>query len=107
MQKVAGKLEKIQVQLVLLVPGAEFRICRCAAKIRNSRWRSPFDRAYGTTHYSLPLLAADAHLVFLGAMSERLRWPGLAAYTAAKVGLAAGDRPFLKDFATAAGRTDD
>ena len=45
--------------------------------------------AFLTTHYSLPLLATDAHLVYLGAISERLRLPGLAAYAAAKVGLEA------------------
>ena len=45
--------------------------------------------AYLTAHYSLPLLADDAHLVFLGAISERLRLPGLAAYAAAKAGLEA------------------
>ncbi len=45
--------------------------------------------AYLTTHYSLPLLAPDAHLIFLGAVSERLRLPGLAAYAAAKAGLEA------------------
>ena len=45
--------------------------------------------AYLTTHFSLPLLAPDAHLVFLGAISERLRLPGLAAYAAAKAGLEA------------------
>jgi NAD(P)-dependent dehydrogenase (short-subunit alcohol dehydrogenase family) len=44
---------------------------------------------YLTTHYSLPLLAADGHLVFLGAISERLRLPGLGAYAAAKAGLEA------------------
>jgi NAD(P)-dependent dehydrogenase (short-subunit alcohol dehydrogenase family) len=45
--------------------------------------------AFLTTHYSLPLLASDAHLIYLGAISERLRLPGLAAYAAAKVGLEA------------------
>jgi NAD(P)-dependent dehydrogenase (short-subunit alcohol dehydrogenase family) len=45
--------------------------------------------AYLTAHYSLPLLAQDAHLVFLGAISERLRLPGLSAYAAAKTGLEA------------------
>lgn len=40
-------------------------------------------------HHSLPLLASDAHLVFLGAVSERLRLPGLAAYASAKAGLEA------------------
>ncbi|NDJ53139.1 MAG: SDR family NAD(P)-dependent oxidoreductase [Chloroflexi bacterium] len=45
--------------------------------------------AYLTTHYSLPLLAPDAHLFYLGAVSERLRLPGLSAYGAAKAGLEA------------------
>ncbi len=45
--------------------------------------------AYVTAHYSLPLLADDAHLVFLGAISERLRLPGLTAYATAKTGLEA------------------
>lgn len=44
---------------------------------------------YLTTHYSLPLLAENAQLVFLGAVSERLRLPGLSAYAAAKSGLEA------------------
>jgi NAD(P)-dependent dehydrogenase (short-subunit alcohol dehydrogenase family) len=43
--------------------------------------------AYLTTHYSMPLLADDAVMVFLGAVSERLRLPGLSAYAAAKAGL--------------------
>jgi 3-oxoacyl-[acyl-carrier protein] reductase len=45
--------------------------------------------AYLATHYSLPLLAPDAHLLFLGALSERLRLPRLSAYAAAKAGLEA------------------
>jgi 3-oxoacyl-[acyl-carrier protein] reductase len=45
--------------------------------------------AYLTSHYSRPLWADDAHLVFLGAVSERLRLPGLSAYAAAKSGLEA------------------
>lgn len=45
--------------------------------------------AYLATHYSLPLMADDAHLVYLGAVSERLRLPGLSAYAAAKAGLEA------------------
>jgi NAD(P)-dependent dehydrogenase (short-subunit alcohol dehydrogenase family) len=45
--------------------------------------------AYLAVHYSLPLLAKDAHLVFLGAISERLRLPRLSAYAAAKAGLEA------------------
>lgn len=45
--------------------------------------------AYLTYYHSAPLLAADAHVFFLGAVSERLRLPGLAAYAAAKAGLEA------------------
>ncbi|MFO7740841.1 MAG: SDR family NAD(P)-dependent oxidoreductase [Anaerolineae bacterium] len=45
--------------------------------------------AYQAVHYSLPLLTPDAHMVFLGAVSERLRLPGLAAYASAKAGLEA------------------
>jgi peroxiredoxin Q/BCP len=43
-------------------------------------WRQILDAnltgAFLATHYSLPLLAPDAHLFFLGAISERLRLPG-------------------------------
>lgn len=67
-----------------------------SAKVRETApdaWRRILDAnltgAYLTTHYSLPLLAADAHLFYLGAISERLRLPGLAAYAAAKAGLEA------------------
>jgi NADP-dependent 3-hydroxy acid dehydrogenase YdfG len=45
--------------------------------------------AYLTTHFSLPLLAEDACMIYLGAVSERLRLPGLSAYAAAKSGLEA------------------
>lgn len=45
--------------------------------------------AYLTTHYSLPILAPDSHLFYLGAVSERLRLPRLSAYAAAKAGLEA------------------
>lgn len=45
--------------------------------------------AYLTTHFSLPLLAPEAHLFYIGAISERLRLPGLSAYAAAKAGLEA------------------
>lgn len=45
--------------------------------------------AFLATHYSLPLLAPEAHLIYIGAVSERLRLPGLSAYAAAKSGLEA------------------
>ena len=40
-------------------------------------------------HYSLPLLSENAHIFFIGAVSERLRLPGLSAYAASKSGLEA------------------
>lgn len=56
-------------------------------------WRRILDAnltgAFMALHYSLSLLAADAHIVFLGAVSERLRLPGLSAYAASKAGLEA------------------
>lgn len=45
--------------------------------------------AYLTAHYSLPLLTAEAHFMFVGAVIERLKLPGLSAYVAAKAGLEA------------------
>lgn len=45
--------------------------------------------AYYALHHSLPLLAENAHIFFIGAVSERLRLPGLTAYVAAKAGLEA------------------
>lgn len=45
--------------------------------------------AYLAVHHALPLLTEEASIVFLGAIHERLRLPGLAAYAAAKAGLEA------------------
>lgn len=45
--------------------------------------------AFYAIHYSMPLLSEDAHIIFVGAVSERLRLPGLSAYAASKVGLEA------------------
>jgi len=63
------------------------------AQMSPADWRRILDAnlngAYLATHFSLPLLADDAHLVFLGAVSERMRLPGLSAYAAAKAGLEA------------------
>ena len=53
--------------------------------------------AFITTHFSLPLLSADAHLFYLGALSERLRLPGFAAYGAAKAGLEAFAESLAKE----------
>jgi len=45
--------------------------------------------AFLATHFSWPLLSDQAHLFYLGALSERMRLPGLSAYAAAKAGLEA------------------
>ncbi len=45
--------------------------------------------AFLTAQASLLFLAPDAYMVFLGAIHERLRLPGLSAYAAAKAGLEA------------------
>ena len=56
-------------------------------------WKRIFDAnltgVYLTAHYSLPLLSKDAAMYVLGAVSERMRLPGLGAYAAAKAGLEA------------------
>jgi NAD(P)-dependent dehydrogenase (short-subunit alcohol dehydrogenase family) len=56
-------------------------------------WRRILDAnltgAYLAVHHSLPLLAPEAHIVLLGAVSERVRLPGLSAYAAAKAGIEA------------------
>jgi NAD(P)-dependent dehydrogenase (short-subunit alcohol dehydrogenase family) len=52
---------------------------------------------FTTVHYSLPLLAPDAHLFLLGAVSERMRMPGLSAYAAAKAGLEAFGETLRKE----------
>jgi NADP-dependent 3-hydroxy acid dehydrogenase YdfG len=45
--------------------------------------------AHHTLSASVPLLAEDAHVMFIGAYTDRLLMPGLAAYTASKAALAA------------------
>ena len=63
------------------------------AELSPSAWQQSLDAnitgAFLATHYSLPLLASGAHLFYLGAIHERLRLPGFAAYAAAKAGLEA------------------
>jgi NAD(P)-dependent dehydrogenase (short-subunit alcohol dehydrogenase family) len=64
-------------------------------------WRRILDAnltgAFLTTHHSLPLLTADAHLIYIGAVHERLRLPGLSAYAAAKTGLEAFAEALAKE----------
>ncbi len=71
------------------------------AKLLPAQWSrivtSNLTGAYLATHHSLPLLAEDASLVYLGAVSERLRLPGLTAYAAAKAGLEAFAESLAKE----------
>ncbi len=63
------------------------------ANISTGTWQRIMDAnlngAFLTTHQSLPLLAENAHLFYLGAVTERLKLPGFAPYVAAKAGLEA------------------
>jgi NAD(P)-dependent dehydrogenase (short-subunit alcohol dehydrogenase family) len=63
------------------------------AEMSSQDWRRILDAnltgAYLAARHSLPLLAQGAHMVFVGAVSERLRLPGLSAYAAAKAGIEA------------------
>jgi meso-butanediol dehydrogenase/(S,S)-butanediol dehydrogenase/diacetyl reductase len=54
-------------------------------RILNANLTGPFL----TTKHSLPLLADDAHLIYFGAVTERLKLPKFSAYVAAKAGLEA------------------
>lgn len=45
--------------------------------------------AFISLQHSLPLMASEAHIVIIGAVSERLRLPGLSAYAASKAALEA------------------
>jgi NAD(P)-dependent dehydrogenase (short-subunit alcohol dehydrogenase family) len=87
----AASLETDQVDLWIYAVGdiAASKV----ADLSPQDWQRILDAnlvgAHLTTHYSLPLLARDSHLVFLGAVSERLRLPRLSAYAAAKAGLEA------------------
>ncbi|MBN2470064.1 MAG: SDR family NAD(P)-dependent oxidoreductase, partial [Anaerolineae bacterium] len=68
---------------------ASARVEEMAADAWHNILAANLSGAYLAVHHSLPLLAPDAHMVFLGAVSERLQLPGLAAYAAAKAGLEA------------------
>lgn len=61
--------------------------------MRPEAWKQVVDAnlngAFYTYCHTQPLLADDAHLFFLGAVSERLQLPGFGPYVAAKAGLEA------------------
>lgn len=64
-----------------------------AEEMKPADWQRILDAnlngAFATVHASFPLLAPEAHLFFVGAVSERMQMPGLSAYAAAKAGLEA------------------
>lgn len=57
------------------------------------RWQQILDNnltgIYHSLRVSLPLLGESGHIFLMGAVSERLRLPGLSAYAAAKAGVEA------------------
>jgi len=63
------------------------------AEMKPQDWKRILDAnltgVYLTAHYSLPLFAENTTMYILGAVSERMRLPGLGAYAAAKAGLEA------------------
>jgi NAD(P)-dependent dehydrogenase (short-subunit alcohol dehydrogenase family) len=63
------------------------------ADMQTESWQRQLDAnltgPFLATKHSLPLLAENAHLVYLGAVSERLKLPKFSAYVAAKAGLEA------------------
>lgn len=64
-------------------------------------WKRQMDANLNGVFYALqasqPLLAENAHLVITGAIQERLRLPGFAAYAAAKTGLEAFAEAYAKE----------
>ena len=77
----------------LMVYAAGDIISQSVKEMQPAAWQQIMDAnlngAFLTTHYALPLLNEQAHIFYLGAVSERMRLPGLSAYAAAKVGLEA------------------
>ena len=71
------------------------------ADMTPGNWQSIVDanlnKVFTAVHYSLPLLAESAHIFIIGAVSERLRLPGLAAYAASKAGLEAFAETLAKE----------
>jgi 3-oxoacyl-[acyl-carrier protein] reductase len=61
------------------------------ADLSSDGWQQVMDAnlngAFRALHHSLPLLAADAHLFFVGALTDQVELPRLAAYATAKAGL--------------------
>lgn len=89
---VTGMSQEIE-QAALFIYACGDITSRQVAKMTIQTWQQiiapNLTGAFLTTQHSIPLLAPKAHLFYLGAIHERLRLPGLSAYTAAKAGLEA------------------
>ncbi|MAU00934.1 MAG: short-chain dehydrogenase [Anaerolineaceae bacterium] len=87
----AASLEVDQIDLWIYAAG--YIETTAVADLDSESWQRQLDAnltgPFLTTKHSLPLLADDAHLVYLGAVSERLKLPKFSAYVAAKAGLEA------------------
>ncbi len=87
----AASLEVDQVDLWIYAVG-DIEI-EAVDDLTNEAWQRQIDAnltgPFLATKHSLSLLADEAHLVYLGAVSERLRLPKFSAYVAAKAGLEA------------------
>jgi NADP-dependent 3-hydroxy acid dehydrogenase YdfG len=93
MQSAIAGISQVVDEIQLWVYAAGDITSQPAGEMSLQTWRRILDAnltaAFLATQASLPLLAKDAHLFYLGAVHERLRLPGLSAYAAAKAGLEA------------------
>jgi NAD(P)-dependent dehydrogenase (short-subunit alcohol dehydrogenase family) len=88
-EQVAQKAQSVDLWIYAVGDIASARVGRMSPKEWHRILDANLTGSYLALHHSLPLLAEDAHIVFLGAVSERLRLPGLSAYAAAKAGIEA------------------
>ncbi len=68
---------------------ASFKVSESTSQDWNRILNANLTGAYLTAQASIPYLSLEARFVFIGAIHERLRLPGLSAYAAAKAGLEA------------------
>jgi NAD(P)-dependent dehydrogenase (short-subunit alcohol dehydrogenase family) len=86
---VAGECDAVDLWVYAAGDIASSKVAEMAPAVWQQILGANLTGAYLTTHHSGPLLAEQAHLVYIGAYSENLRLPGLSAYAAAKAGLEA------------------
>lgn len=88
-QAVAMEVEAVQLWVYCIGDITSARVSDMTPDAWSRILAANLTGAFLALHHSLSLLAPDAHLIFVGAISERLRLPGLSAYAAAKAGLEA------------------